>query len=259
MVPLDATIWVCKDATELKDFDNNATTSFPLVQLCDTANASDAKTHWSAEELHRIMGCWKFRNYKHLLQVSCDGEWMDGGKFPSSLSSYATILKAKHSSLLNCTKYCYLGAVHMDIAFGNCVSVGRYQYAFILLNRATQYNWTFGLKTLSLVDIITSLCLFCVVAGLLARCFYSDCNLKLFGSAVSKYLIDGQSKVIPAQDLINNQSKVVPAPAKCQSATGLKESHWKGMVHMACTYLTKKQMPCTFWFYLITHAATWHF
>jgi hypothetical protein len=27
------------------------------------------------------------------------------------------------------------------------------------------------------------------------------------------------------------------------------------MVHMACAYLTKKQMPCTCWFFAITHAA----
>jgi hypothetical protein len=73
--------------------------------------------------------------------------------------------------------------------------------------------------------------------------------------AVSKYLIDGQSKVIPTPDLINNQSKVVTTLVKHQSANGLVESHWKMMVHMACTYLTKKQMPRTFWLYLITHAA----
>ncbi len=27
------------------------------------------------------------------------------------------------------------------------------------------------------------------------------------------------------------------------------------MVHMGCAYLTEKQMPCTYWFYAITHAA----
>jgi hypothetical protein len=48
--------------------------SFPSVRPCDTANGSDTKTHWSSEELHRIMGCRKFRNYKHILQVSRDGE-----------------------------------------------------------------------------------------------------------------------------------------------------------------------------------------
>ncbi len=201
------------------------------------------------------MGCQKFRNYKHLLQVSHDGKWVNSGEFPSSLGSYATIPKAKQGSLLNCTKYCHLDAAHMDIMFGNCVSVGGYSYALILVNCAMQYNWTFGLKTLSSADIISALCLFHDVAGLLARCFYSDCNLKLFGLAVSKYLINGQSKVVPAPDLIDNQSKVIAAPAKRQSANGLIELHWKVMVHMAHAYLTKKQIPCTFWFYAITHAA----
>jgi hypothetical protein len=187
-------------------------TSFPLVRPCNTANASNTKTHWTSEELHCIMGCRKFRNYKHLLQVSRDGEWVDGGKFPSSLGSYAPIPKAKRSGALDRTKYRYLDAVHMDIAFGNCVSVGGFHYTLVLVDRATRYTWNFGLKSLSSADIISALCLFRAAAGSLARCFYCDCDLKLFGSAVSEYLIDGQSKV-------------VAAPAKRQSANGLVESH----------------------------------
>jgi hypothetical protein len=35
-------------------------TSFPPVRPCNTANASDTKTHWTVEELHWIMGCRKF-------------------------------------------------------------------------------------------------------------------------------------------------------------------------------------------------------
>ncbi len=123
----------------------------------------------------------------------------------------------------------------MDIAFGDCVLVGGFCYALILVNCATWYNWTFGHQTLSSEDIILALCLAC--------CFYLDCDQKLFGSAVSKYLIDGHSKV-------------VAAPAKCQSANSLVESHWKVMVHMAhAYYLTKKQMPRAFWFFAITHLA----
>jgi hypothetical protein len=49
--------------------------SFPSIRPCDTANGSDTKTHWSSEELHCVMGCRKFCNYKHILQVSHDGEW----------------------------------------------------------------------------------------------------------------------------------------------------------------------------------------
>ncbi len=93
-------------------------TSLPAVCPCDTANNSDTKTHWSAEELHCIMGCQKFRNYKQILQVSRDGEWVDGGEFPPSFGSFATIPKAKWGLPLDCTHYWYLDTVHMDIAFG---------------------------------------------------------------------------------------------------------------------------------------------
>jgi hypothetical protein len=37
----------------------------------------------------------------------------------------------------------------MDIAFGDCVSVGGFRYALILVDRATRYNWVYGLKDLS--------------------------------------------------------------------------------------------------------------
>ncbi len=66
-------------------------TSFPLVQPCNTANSSDTKTYWSVEELHRIMGCCKFQNYTHLLQVIRSGKWINGGECPASLGTYATI------------------------------------------------------------------------------------------------------------------------------------------------------------------------
>jgi hypothetical protein len=188
------------------------------------------------------MGCHKFRNYKHLLQVSRGGEWVDGGEFPPSIDSFVTIPKAKKGGTLDRTKYHYLDAVHVDIAFGDCISVGGFRYALILVDQATHYNWTFGLKDLSSLSIISVLRLFWASAGSLACCFYLDCDLKLLGSAVSEYLINGLLKV-------------VLAPAKRQSANGLVESQWKVMVHMACAHLTKKQMPRTFWFYAITHAA----
>ncbi len=76
-------------------------TSFPSIRPSDTSYASDKKTHWTAEELHRAMGCRKFRNYKHLVQVSRDGEWVNGGKSPASLGSYATIPKSTRGKAIN--------------------------------------------------------------------------------------------------------------------------------------------------------------
>ena len=103
------------------------------------------------------MGCRKFKNYKTLLQVSRDGEWIDGGKFPPSLGSFATIPKAKRDKALNKHNYFYLDAVHMDIAFGDCLSVGGFKYALVLVDWATRYNWTFGLKSLSSESILSAL------------------------------------------------------------------------------------------------------
>jgi hypothetical protein len=194
-------------------------TSSPDVCPCDMANASNTKTHWSSEEIHRIMGCLKFRNYKHILDVSRGGEWIDGGKFPMSLGSFATIPKAKRGAPLDRTSYRFLDAVHMDIAFGDCVSVGGYCYALVLVDRATRHNWAFGLKTLSSECILAALRLFRAAAGSLACCFYCDCDTKLFGRTISDYLVD-------------NSLKVVAAPAKRQSSNGLVESHWKIMVHI---------------------------
>jgi len=217
-------------------------TTLPDVRPCDTDNASDTKVHWSSEEIHRIMGCRKFRNYKHIIDVSRDGEWIDGGEFPMSLGSYATIPKAKRGQPLERTDYRYLDVVHMNIAFGDCVSVGGYRYALILVDRVSRYNWAFGLKTLSSTCILLALRLFPATAGSLVRCFYCDCDPKFFGKAISDYLID-------------NKSKVVATLAKCQSSNGLVESHWKIMVRMARAYLTEKQMPQAFWFYAVIHAA----
>jgi hypothetical protein len=129
----------------------------------------------------------------------------------------------------------------MDIAFEDCLSVGVYHHALILMDHAMCYNWMFGLKSLSSERILSALRLFRAVAGALACCFYCDCNAKLFGLAISEYLID-------------NNSKVIAATAKWQSSNGLVEPHWKIMVHIARAYLTKKLMPCNFWFYTITHA-----
>ncbi len=188
------------------------------------------------------MGCRKFRNYKHLLQVSCDGKWMGGGEYPASLGSYAMIRKSNSGGPIDRCKYKYLDVVHMDIAFGDCLPISGFWYALIMVDRATRYNWAFCLKNLSLDAILAAIQLFCAAAGSLAQCFYCNCDLKLFGTAIGEYLID-------------NNSKVVAAPAKHQSSNGLVESHWKIMVHMGCAYLTKKQMPWTFWFYAIIQSA----
>lgn len=214
----------------------------PPVRPCDRSNGSDTKTHWTSEELHRALGCRRFRNYKHILQTSLDGQWMDGGEFPMSLGSFTSIPKAPRGAAIDRERSFYLDIVHVDIAFGDCVSTGGFRYSLVFVDRATRYNWVFGLKDLSASSILTAFRLFRADAGSYARCFRCDCDPKLFGTQIREHLID-------------NASNIVAAAAGRQSSNGLVESHWKIMVHMARAYLTEKQMPRTFWFYAVVHSA----
>jgi hypothetical protein len=99
---------------------------------------------------------------------------------------------------LNARNRKYLDAVHMDIAFGDCLSVGGFRYALSLVDQATRYKWAFGLQSFLSDAILSAIRLFWAVAGSLARCFYCDCDRKLFGMAISEYLIDNHSKVVVA-------------------------------------------------------------
>ena len=133
--------------------------------LCDTPNVSDTKYHFTAEELHQLAGCPRFRNYRYLIHTSKDGQFLDNGEFPVSIGAYTTIPKAPRGKLITRTPSRYLNIVHIDIAFGDCMSVGGFKYALIFLDWATRFNWCFGLKSLHHDDIISAFLAFCAEAG----------------------------------------------------------------------------------------------
>jgi len=142
-VPLE-----CMEPDEIITQLHHPNKPLPPVRPCDTLNPSDTKSTWTAEELHRITGCRQLRNYRHLIQSPKDGTFIDSGKFPASIGSYTTIPKAARGKPIDRTLSKFLDIVHVDIAFGDCVSVGGYKYTLIFVDRATRYNWCFGLKSL---------------------------------------------------------------------------------------------------------------
>jgi hypothetical protein len=132
--------------------------------------------------------------------------------------------------------------VHLNIAFGNCLSIGGFKYALIFVDPATKYNWCFGLKSLHSDEICATFLAFQAEAGNMAHQFRCDCDEKLFGSNIRSFLH-------------NNASSITASPAGRQSANGLVESHWKIIVHMSRAYLMEKQMPHSFWYFAIKHSA----
>jgi hypothetical protein len=63
--PLD-----CMNQDKIITLLHHPNTTPPAICPCDTPNASDTKSHWTAEELHRITGCQHFRNYRHLISTN---------------------------------------------------------------------------------------------------------------------------------------------------------------------------------------------
>ncbi len=99
-------------------------------------------------QLHRALGCHRFRNYKHIIQTSLDGQWIDGGEFLVLLGAFTTILKAPWGEAIDHEQSFYLDIVHVDIAFDDCILVGHFWYSLVFVDQATCYNWVFGLKDL---------------------------------------------------------------------------------------------------------------
>ena len=75
----------------------------------------------------------------------------------------------------------YLNKVHMDIVFGNYLSLGGLQYALVLVDVATRYCWIYSLQSLTSPHIIAALKEFCANAGGLPAKFHSDFGHKLVG------------------------------------------------------------------------------
>jgi hypothetical protein len=109
--------FVCMDKKDIIALLHETDSSPPPIRPCDTPNPSDTKSHWTAEELHRITGCQQFWNYKHLVAVSKDGTYIDNGKFPTSIGAYMTIPKAPCGKAIDHSSSKYLNVVHLDIAF----------------------------------------------------------------------------------------------------------------------------------------------
>jgi hypothetical protein len=137
----------CMSEEEIQTCLHHPDSHFPSICPCDTPNTSNSKTMFSPYELHCLTGCCRFWNYQHIISTSKGGILCNTGKIPLSLSAYATTPKAACGKPIDKLPCKYLDIVHLDIAFADCVSVGGYKFALIFVDWATQYNWTFGLKS----------------------------------------------------------------------------------------------------------------
>eukprot|EP00956_Cyclotella_meneghiniana_P012602 scaffold17913_cov36-Cyclotella_meneghiniana.AAC.1 len=218
---------------------HNDPTNLPPVPPSYTAGACETRTKFDALKLHKIFGCRKFRTQSHLIAASQNASLLAGGELPSTLGDYASITMPNRGKPIKKRRK-YLDKVHLDIVFGDCLSLGGYRYALILVDVATRFTWIYGMQTVSSADIIFALECFKADAGAYPKTFRADFDQKLIGGAALRH--------------INKHSRIIAAPARRQSSNGLVESTWKTVVRMARAYITEKQVSREFWFFAIRHA-----
>jgi transposase InsO family protein len=164
-----------------------------------------------------------------------------GGELPVSLGDFTTINKPNKGKPI--TKHRkYLDKVHMDIVFGDCMSLGGFRYGLLLVDVATRYTWFYGMQALTSNEIINCLVQFQVAAGGVPKTFHSDFDKKLIGGKALRWINDSKSRIIAS-------------PSNRQSSNGLVERTWQTLVRMARAYITDKQVGREFWYYAIKHAA----
>ncbi len=83
---------------EVLKYIHHLDTSLLAVHPCDTPSSSDRQTNWKSEQLNQITGCCQFKNYKNLLALTRDGNFVSTGEFPTALGSYAMVPKAARAS-----------------------------------------------------------------------------------------------------------------------------------------------------------------
>eukprot|EP00956_Cyclotella_meneghiniana_P005594 scaffold7180_cov50-Cyclotella_meneghiniana.AAC.3 len=213
--------------------------NLPPVPPSYTAGACETRTKFDALKLHKIFGCRKFRTQSHLIASSKNASLLAGGELPPTLGDFASITMPNRGKPIKKRRK-YLDKVHLDIVFGDCLGLGGYRYALILVDVATRYTWIYGMQTVSSADIIIALECFKADAGTYPKMFHADFDQKLIGGAALRH--------------INKHSRIIAGPARQQSSNGLVESTWKTVVCMARAYITEKQVSREFWFFAIRHA-----
>jgi hypothetical protein len=213
----------------------------PSVPPAYTPAPAENSTKFDSLHLHRIFGCRKFKNQTHITAASKNAELIRCGEMPSTIGDYTTINNpAKGKPLTKRRKY--LNKVHMDIVFGDCVALGGFRYALVIVDVATRFTWVYGLTSLSSSDIIGALLQFRIAAGAMPKEFHSDFDRKLIGGQTLRWIQE-------------NHSSIKAAPARRQSSNGLVERTWQTLVRMARAYITEKQVGREFWYFSIKHAA----
>ena len=130
-------------------------TNLPRIPLSSTPAPCENRTQFESLNIHRIFGFRQFRNQKHLTAAT-NASLLNSGIIPSTIVSFATISNPPKGKTIKKLRQ-YLDKVHMDIVSGDCVALGGYRYALLLVDVATRYYGIYRMSSLSFKSITSAL------------------------------------------------------------------------------------------------------
>ena len=130
----------------------------------------------------------------------------------------------------------------MDITYGDTITPGGIQFALLIVDHKTRYNFILPLQDCKSASIITALQKLKTMAARLPQVMYTDFDPKLLSKMVTSWY--------------NKQMGIIlAAPPEQQQQNGLAERTWRTISQMARSYINDKQMPKLFWYWSIKHTS----
>jgi hypothetical protein len=139
--------------------------SFPTIPVYAVSNSWVAGTERiNSSELKKYFGCHSLNDWTYLEQTGTGLHVVQDAQGHLTLGDITTIARNNHDKLLQRPPKS-LHTVGMDIGYGEGTSPGGYKYVLTLVDFATRYTWTYGLKNKTAKSVIDALWSFFVDAG----------------------------------------------------------------------------------------------
>jgi hypothetical protein len=119
----------------------------PNTLPCDKApSASLAVQCFMEQQLHQYFGYRNLKNWMDLQQTGQDTiKIVKGNELPLEISDVANIRHSCCNTIPVPRPEKYLETVHMDIGYGDCVSIRGFQWILTLRDCTTHFQWLYGL------------------------------------------------------------------------------------------------------------------
>ena len=91
-----------------------------------------------------------------MVASSDNASLLNTGELSPTLGNFSTIVNLPQGKPIKKRRR-YLQKVHMDIIFGDCMALGGFWYALLLVDVSTWYTWLFRMHSLTSSEIISAL------------------------------------------------------------------------------------------------------